>query len=144
MTFQTDFLNDAGAYLDNTGFGTYALDRPYTDADNNPIYWDRLGAQDRCTALTLYPVDTTAGTEETWGLQVRVRGRPNNRADTKNLTDDADDALDGLQRVEWGGAKVVQVRYQSGTNLGEDSNRRMEATRNYYIQLTRATAHRTD
>lgn len=144
MSFQLDALIDIANYLESVGFGTFDLNGTGYATAENPIHFDQYGAEDQATVLTLYPVDTTAGTDATWGLQVRVRGRPGNRADTKNLTDESDNALDGLQGVVWGGAQVVQVRYQGGGNLGPDSNRRMEATRNYYIQLTRATAHRTD
>lgn len=144
MTFQTALLNDIGKYLNDAGFGVYATGRTYTAADNNPIYWDSLGAFDKSTALTLYPVDTTLGSLARIGLQVRVRGRPGNRADIKNLTDAADDALHGLQRVTWGGADIILVELAGGGNLGEDSNRRQDATRNYYITYTRATAHRSD
>lgn len=144
MTFQIDMLTSISEYLESVGFGTFDMAGAGYSTAENPIHWDQYGAEDRATVLTLYPVDTTAGTDAVWGLQVRVRGKPGSRADTKNLTDKADDALDGLQGVVWGGAQVVQVRYHGGGNLGVDANRRMEASRNYYITITRETSHRSD
>jgi hypothetical protein len=145
VSFETDLLTAIGEYLEAQGVGLYDLTGAGYSTAVNPIYWDTLpSTPDRGTAMTLYPLGPPNGTLHEIGLQLRIRGRPNNRVDTKTAADNADNALDGLERVQWAGVEIVHVWRQSGTSLGPDSNNRIEVTRNYYLQYSRETSHRSD
>lgn len=145
MSFQTELLHDIGVYLDSVGAATYNEAGTFYQQAENPLYWDLLPSDlDRATAMSIYPLGGDDGTLSTVAVQFRHRGRPNNRADTKHLSDAVESALNGLERVFWGGVEVIRVWRQSATVLGPDKNNRQEATQNYYIQYTRATNLRHD
>lgn len=145
MSFQTDLLHAIGAHLDAAGAATYNEAGTFYNVADNPLYWDLLPeSPDRGTAMSIYFHGDDEGTLSLIGVQFRTRGRPNNRADTKNLSDGIDDALNGLERVVWAGADIIRVWRQSAANLGPDKNGRQEVTRNYYVQYTRGTALRRD
>jgi len=144
MTFENTLLNALGEYLDSAGAGLWDPDTPYQPTDT-AITTDTLPLKvDKAIVMTLYPVQDEGTTDSIVGLQLRIRGKPNDRTSSKTILDNCFDALHGLQDVELGGIPVIWVWRQSGANLGPDSSDRLEHTANYYLQLTREGTHRND
>jgi hypothetical protein len=100
---------------------------------------------DRIVTLAAYPV--AAGyvglSDITVGIQVRLRGGTDPR-DCDDLADDIFDLLDSTSHLTLGGIAVVQLYRQSYASLGQDGNRRWEASHNYYADAMRPTSNRTD
>ena len=140
--FRLSLLGAIGQYLQAQGVGKWTTPWAATDT---AISVDVLPASpDKAIALTLYPVANPGGTDMVLGLQLRIRGKPNNRTEDKDLLDKAEDALHGLRNTTLGGVPIVYVEHRSGASLGTDSANRNEHTQNYYITLTREGLNRTD
>ena len=144
MGFQTDLLTGLGEYLHAGNVGMWKPSGTYASADT-AISIDTLPTSpDKGIGMTLYPVTDSGGTDTVMGLQLIIRGSPNNRNTVKDIVDRAFDALHDLQAVELGGIPIVRIWRQSGANLGPDGNNRQQASENYYLQLTRTGTHRRD
>ena len=140
--FRLSLLGAIGQYLQAQGVAKWTT--PWSATDT-AITLDALpSSPDKAIALTLYDVEHTAGTDTVMGLQCRVRGKPNNRTEDKDLVDGLFDALHGVEHTTWGGIPIVRVWHQSGAYLGTDTANRPEHSHNFYIQLTRTGTHRDD
>jgi hypothetical protein len=141
MGFQTTLITQVGAVLVAAGVGKM------TGAGSNDvlIVSDQLPqSPDRAIAISTYPVQDDATTDSIIGVQLRVRGKANDRASTKDILDGCFDTLHGIENTVWAGIPIVRVWHQSGANLGPDTGNRLEATANYYIQCTRPGPNRED
>ena len=140
--FRLSLLSSIGQYLQEKGVGKWSTPWAATDtAISLDVY---PSAPDKAIAMTLYPVASPGGTDIVMGLQLRIRGKPGNRTEDKDLLDKAEDALDGLTGVTWAGIPIVLVKLVSGASLGTDGNNRNDHTQNYYITLTREGLNRQD
>lgn len=145
MGFQTNLLTALGEYLHAENVGRWLSGGGSYSPSDTALVVDTLPASpDKGIGMTLYPVEDKGTTDSVIGLQLIVRGSPNNRATVKDITDRAFDALHDLQAVTLGGIPVVRIWRQSGANLGPDSNNRQQASENYYLQVTRTGANRRD
>lgn len=102
-------------------------------------------APDRIITIADYPVptDLRGMQDHTIGLQFRLRGTNDPRV-CSDLGDAIFAELDSLGRATLNGIAVVDAWRQSYTSLGQDANRRWEASHNYYFAAMRATTTRTD
>lgn len=142
MGFTVNLITGIGELLGTAGVGKWG--GPFVTTDT-AIVIDSLGSTpDKGIALTLYDVEHTALTDSVMGLQCRVRGRPNNRTDAKDILDALFDTLHDLKNTEIGGVPIVRAWWQSGANLGPDTANRPEHTANYYLQITRTGTRRED
>lgn len=140
--FRLGLLGAIGQYLQEKGVGRWTTPWAATDtAISLDVY---PSAPDKAIAMTLYPVASPGGTDLVLGLQLRIRGKPNNRTEDKDILDKAEDALDGLNGITWAGVPIVLVKLQSGASLGMDANNRPDHSQNYYLTLTREGLNRTD
>lgn len=140
--FRMSLLGAIGQYLQEKGVAKWTTPWAATDT---AISVDVLPATpDKAIAMTLYPVSNPGGTDMILGLQLRIRGKPNNRTEDKDILDKAEDALHGLSGITWAGIPIVHVEHRSGSFLGTDSANRNEHTENFYITLTREGLNRTD
>jgi hypothetical protein len=147
--FRLSLLGAIGQHLQAQGVAKWTTPWALTDT---AITVDALPAgstgtpasPDKAIALVLYDVEHSAGTDTVMGLQCRVRGKPNNRTEDKDLVDGLFDALHGLENITWGGVPIVRVWHQSGAYLGTDTANRPEHSHNFYIQLTRTGTNRSD
>jgi hypothetical protein len=100
---------------------------------------------DRIITLAAYPVGggTPGIADTTTGIQARFRGGTDPR-DCDDLADAIHDLLDSATNLTLGGVRVVQLYRQSYASLGQDTNRRWEASHNYYVEAMRPTLNRTD
>ncbi|WP_313816347.1 minor capsid protein [Citricoccus sp.] len=145
MAFQTEFLTALAGRLHTNGAATYRPAGGYV-AGEVGLYFDQLAtAPDRGIALSMYGVDDNTGTtDSTIGVQARIRGRRNNRADVKDIADALFEDLHDAVHYQLGGTPVVRSWQQSTTSLPPDGNNRQEATVNYYFQINRTSPHRRD
>lgn len=140
--FRLSLLSSIGQYLQSQGVGKWTTPWAATDtAISVDVY---PSAPDKAIAMTLYPVASPGGTDMVIGLQLRIRGRPGNRTEDKDLLDKAEDALHGLSGITWAGIPIVHVEHRSGAYLGQDAANRPDHSSNYYITLTREGRNRTD
>jgi hypothetical protein len=140
--FRLGLLGAIGPYLAAQGVGKWTTPWAATDT---AIAVDVLPATpDKAIAMTLYPVSNPGGTDMVLGLQLRIRGKPNNRTEDKDILDKAEDALHGLTGITWAGIPIVHVEHRSGAFLGTDTANRNEHTLNFYITLTRTGLNRED
>lgn len=142
MGFTTDLVTAIGQHLEAQGAGKWA--GPWASTDTAITVDAFPSTPDKAIALTLYPVASPGGTDVVMGLQLRIRGKPNNRTDDKDILDKADEALHGLKGTTWAGIPIVLVELKSGAYLGTDANNRNDHSRNYYITLTREGLNRQD
>lgn len=140
--FRLSLLASIGQYLQSQGVGKWTT--PWTATDT-AISVDALpSAPDKAIAMTLYHVASPGGTDMVIGLQLRIRGKPGNRTEDKDILDKAEDALHGVRNTSWGGIPIVYVELKSGAYLGTDTANRPEHTLNFYITLTREGLNRQD
>lgn len=140
--FRMGLLGAIGQYLQERGVAKWTSPWAATDtAISVDVY---PSSPDKAIALTLYPVSSPGGTDLVMGLQLRIRGKPGNRVEDKDLLDKAEDALDGLSGITWAGTPIVLVKLVSGAYLGQDANNRPDHSQNYYITMTREGLNRTD
>ena len=149
MAFSVDLLDGLARLIAGTAPEAFRYSPPGetpTGAGPCELHLDALPTTpDRAVALALYPVDTDSGhTTGTWGVQARIRGRPDSRKDVKDDGDMLATVLDNARPEEVSGIPVIRVWLQSGADLPTDENRRQHVTRNYYITLTQSTPHRRD
>ncbi len=142
MGFTVNLVTGLGELLDAAGVGSWG--GPWAAADTALVVDALPASPDKAVALTLYDVQDDATTDSIVGLQCRVRGSAGSRTDAKDILDVLFDTLHDLKNTTLGGAPIVRIWKQSGTNLGPDSANRPEHTANYYIQLTRTGSHRED
>ena len=141
MDFTFRFLTAAGEYLQAQNVGKWTP--PYSATDF-VVSVDAFGTSDRAIMLNTYPVQDDSTTDSILGLQLWIRGAPKDRQGAKSVADRAFDSLHDLQRVEWGGIPIVRVWRQQQASHGPDANGREEISADYYVQHTRAGAHRRD
>jgi len=142
--FRVRLLTAIGQYLGTAQVGRWMTSGTYLSTDT-AITLDVLPATpDKAIAMTLYPVSDSTGTDTVIGLQLRIRGKPNDRISDKDIVDRAFDALHGVNGITLDGIPIVLIEHQSGAALGPDGNNRLEHTANYYITLTRTGPNRDD
>lgn len=140
--FRLSLLSSIGQYLQEKGVGKWTSPWAATDtAISVDVY---PSSPDKAIAMTLYPVSSPGGTDMVMGLQLRIRGKPGNRTEDKDILDKAEDALHGLSGITWAGIPIVHVELRSGAYLGTDGNNRNDHSQNYYITLTREGLNRQD
>lgn len=147
MAFTFDLLTGLAAYLDTAGVGDWRPDGSAYAAGEVAIVIRGIPQQpDRLITLAPYPVDSTrfrGMADHTLAIQARIRGTTDPRV-CDDLADDIFDQLDSLTGVTLGGVPIVQAWRQSYTSLGQDGNGRWEASHNYYFDVMRPTANKTD
>lgn len=99
---------------------------------------------DRVVVLSAYAVTDNAGlANDITGVQVRCRGTRDPRV-ADDLADAIFDALHGAEHLTLGGIAVPKVWRNSHAPIGVDANGRHETSSNYYLHVTRPSAHRVD
>lgn len=78
----------------------------------------------------------------TTGVQARIRGTTDPRV-CADIGDSLFELLDGAKHLVLGDIRIVQIYRQSYGSLGQDGNKRWEASHNYYVEAMRPTPHRT-
>lgn len=140
--FRLSLLSSIGQYLQEKSVGKWTTPWATTDtAISVDVY---PSSPDKAIAMTLYPVASPGGTDMVMGLQLRIRGKPGNRTEDKDILDKAEDALDGLSGITWAGIPIVHIEHRSGAYLGQDANNRPDHSSNFYITLTREGLNRKD
>lgn len=143
MALLTDLKTGAAAHLAAAAVGAYRPDGSAYLAGETAIVTGRLrDAPDRQIALATYQIPGgLTGADAVYALQARIRGEANDERDADSLVDAVTNALGWVRSVMWGDTAIAQVYLQSGTELGPDAKQRTEHTLNFYVQLTRASAH---
>lgn len=125
--------------LQAAGVGAWQPTGVYPTGAVRPIFMRAVPAKpDRIITVSHYPGHSVFGADDTVeGIQVRNRGPAD---DPRPADDDADAiraALDGLEHVDVGGVHVSLIRWQSGSSMGQDGNRRWEMSQNFYVYTAR-------
>lgn len=131
--------------LDAAGVGTWRATGVYQAGEIAIVIRGIPDAPDRLITIADYPVptDLRGMQDHTIGLQFRLRGTADPRV-CSDIGDAIFAELDSLGRTSLNGIAVVDAWRQSYTSLGQDAQRRWEASHNYYFAAMRATTNRTD
>lgn len=140
-----DLVPGVAQHLASNGIGVWKPASAYLATETGIFDTTVPQSPENAITLTQYPVEHEGhGTGSTFGIQVRARTAGRNPTTTKNLLQQVQNLLDGATHIVLGGITIVQVLWQSGANLGPDSNGRWEAADNYYFQVVNPTLNRTD
>lgn len=139
-------LTGCAEHLAAAGVGMWRTTGIYQPAETGILIRSVPPTPDRIITLAAYPLGTTLQgmADHQTGIQIRIRGVPDDPRDCDDLADAIFDQLDGAYGLRWGGIPVVHIWRQSYTSLGQDSNRRWERSENYYLDTMRPTANNTD
>jgi hypothetical protein len=139
MSYTADVVEGLAELLDEHGLGTYGPpDEPYPTESMAIVLGFMPAAPDAVLCLTPYPVEDTGSTDAITAVQVRMRAGRDPR-DVYRVADAVCDLLHGREHFRLRGVPVALMWRQSETQLGLDSNGRMELSANYYARTTRAT-----
>lgn len=140
----TTLLEGLAAELAGAGIGTWRPDGPYTAGETAIVIRTIPVEPDRLITLSPYRVgDDYPGSQDfVQAVQIRLRGTPDPRV-CDDLADAVFELLDSREHWTCGGIPVVYSQRRSDTSLGQDGNRRWEASHNYALHVMRPTAHRT-
>ena len=142
-TFTRDLLDGMASYLASAvGAWTYHANGIYVPGDTAIIIATMPDKPDRVVTLGPYTVsDAPSLSDSVQGIQLRYRAGPDPR-DVADMTDAGFNALQGLQRQQWGAVTIVDCYRQSGAPMGADQAGRWEHADNYYLTVHRPSAHR--
>ena len=143
MSWTNDLLTMFAVHLDAAGAGTWRPP-PATLQDDIPIVFGALPpGPDRAIALQTYGVDQASddpvNTDGTSGLQVRMRGTPN---DITTVNDTAEAVFDALQGFEHPAAGVLLCTRHIVAPLGQDASGRFERADSYRLMTHHPTTNR--
>lgn len=144
MSWTDDLLAAFSAQLHAAGVATWRPPPGVYQSGETPIVHGALPpSPDEAIALQTYGVDQNAddvnNTDGTLGLQVRMRGTPDDISTVNALADDVFDAFQGL---ELPGVGVLLCTRSISAPLGQDGNARFERADSYRLLTHHATTHR--
>lgn len=140
MSFTVALTRGYAQLLADSGVGVYSTSGVYP-ADKVGIFLGTTPDQpDRAITLMVYPVEETDLTTVTMGLQLRFRG-DRNTSTVEDMADAVFDLLHNREHYTVGGVKVPLSWRQSAAWLGQDANRRVERSENYYLHAERVAPH---
>lgn len=143
MSLLTDLKTGAAAHLAADAVGAWRPDGSAYLPGETAIVTGRLRDDpDKQIALATYHIPNgNSGADVVYAIQARIRGEANDERSADDLAEAVTDSLNGLPYVVWGDTAISQVYLQSGVELGPDASNRTEHTLNFYVQITRHTAH---
>jgi hypothetical protein len=142
VTVTTDVLTGIAQLIADAGLGSWNPGGIYALTDTGVFLKtmpDGTGVPDRCVTLNLIPV--TANVSMPFGqyfLQVACRGQRNKPLDVDDIADPIFDILQGLTGQTFGVTRIAQLRFVSGTPMGQDSNVRWERADRYMADINTA------
>lgn len=131
--------------LHTAGVGTWRATGTYEPSETAIVIRGIPDAPDKVITIADYPVGTSIKgmQDHTIGVQCRIRGTTDPRV-CSDIGDAIFAELDSLGMATLNTIAVVDMWRQSYTSLGQDAQRRWEASHNYYVEAMRASTTRTD
>lgn len=142
MTVTKDVLTGIAQLIADAGLASWNQDGVYALADTGIFLKtmpDGTGIPDRAVTLNLIPV--TADVSMPFGqyfLQVACRGQRNKPLDVDDIADPIFDILQGLTGQTFGVTRIAQLRFVSGTPMGQDGSTRWERADRYMADIDTA------
>lgn len=141
--YTSALLDGIAGLLDGAGVGVFRPDALVQDPDTGIFRGVMPDAPERALAITAYPVVDDDTTNAITGVQIRMRaGRDPDALD--DMADAVWDALHNRRHYDCGGIHVALSWRQSQAWIGQDAQKRMELTSNYYFRTVRSGAHLID
>lgn len=141
MGYTTDLITGIASYLEAQGVGQW---EPVVTVMTGTLITGREppSEPDRVIALAEYPVEDDARLSDAIiGLNVILRGLPDDPRSVLDLRDAVYDALHGLEHFDLGptgnGVRLNLVWRQSATPLSADESGRHRRSENYYLRVNR-------
>lgn len=140
MGITRDLLTGWAERLAAAGVGTWRPDgSPYQPGETAIVIGDLPPQPDRVIGLRAYQV-AQEESDQVWGVQVRVRGRPGDTMDADNVADAVYDVMHYATPGPMGSVAIAFVwRQIGGASLGQDDNRRTERADTYYQHINIST-----
>jgi 5-carboxymethyl-2-hydroxymuconate isomerase len=141
--YTSQLLDGIAGLLQEAGIGLFRPDTVIEDPDTGIFRGVMPDTPERALGLTAYPVEDTDQPNAITGVQIRMRaGRDPDAID--DLADAVFDALHNRQQYNAGDVHVALSWRQSQAWIGQDSQKRMELTANYYFRTDRAGTYLID
>lgn len=140
----SQLIANLAQHLHNAGVGVWRPSGSYASGETAIVVRDIPPSPDRLIVLAPYVVVTAQRDlqDVTVGVQARIRGTTDPRV-CEDISDTLFELLDGAKHVVLGDIRTVQIYRQSYGSLGQDGNKRWEASHNYYVEAMRPTPNRT-
>ena len=141
--YTSQLLDGIAGLLAEAGVGVFRADGVVADPDTGIYRGVMPDSPERALGITAYPVADDDTTNAITGVQIRMRaGRDPDAID--DLADEVFDALHNRRHYDCGGVHVQLSWRQSQAWIGQDSQKRMELTANYYVRADRAGTYLID
>ncbi|MCX4575606.1 minor capsid protein [Streptomyces sp. NBC_01571] len=141
--YTSSLLDGIAGLLAEAGVGVFTPDAVVQDPDTGIFRGVMPDSPERALGITAYPVTDDDTTNAITAVQIRMRaGRDPDAID--NLADVVFDELHNRRQYRIGGIFVALSWRQSQAWIGQDAQKRMELTSNYYFRTTRSGAHLID
>lgn len=149
MGWTSDLLVGLAEHLDAADVGTWRPTGAYLAGEIGITIRGIPQTPDQLITMAPYPLDGDefrGMADHAVAIQFRVRGTqdPRSADDTADAVFELLDSIGTHGQVDLNGVKVVDMWRQSYTSLGQDTNGRWERSENYYLNVMRPTAHKTD
>jgi hypothetical protein len=141
--YTSTLLDGIAVLLDGAGVGVFRPDDVIQDPDTGIFRGVLPDSPEKALGITAYPVADDDTTNTITGVQIRMRaGRDPNAIE--DLADAVFDELHNRRQYRIGGLYVAISWRQSQAWIGQDAQKRMELTSNFYFRAVRSGAHLND
>jgi hypothetical protein len=141
--YTSTLLDGIAGLLDGAGIGLFRPDEVIADPATGIFRGVMPDSPERAIGITAYPVADDDTTNTITGVQIRMRaGRDPDAID--DLADLVFDELHNRRQYRIGGIYVALSWRQSQAWIGQDAQKRMELTSNFYFRTVRSGAHLID
>ena len=141
--YTSSLLDGVGDLLAEAAIGIFDPGHVFTEGETGIFRGVMPDSPDRALGLTAYPVEDSDLTDAITAVQIRMRaGRDPDAID--DMADAVFTALHNRRHYDCGGVHVALSWRQSQAWIGQDTQKRMELTSNYYFRTVRSGAHLID
>jgi hypothetical protein len=141
--YTSTLLDGIAGLLDEADVGVFRPDDVIQDPDTGIFRGVMPDSPEKALGITAYPVADDDTTNTITGVQIRMRaGRDPNAIE--DLADAVFDELHNRRQYRIGGLYVAISWRQSQAWIGQDAQKRMELTSNFYFRAVRSGAHLND
>lgn len=139
-----DLVEGFAQHLADAGVGVWSPDAPYGADDVAIVYGTERPIPNQQVILNWTDLDQHPEITQSAGmLQVTVKGLPNDRGSTDDLSYAAFAALHGVTQLPLGAALVVQCLRRNSVPMGQDDHLRVERADHYDVDVEwPPTSHR--
>jgi hypothetical protein len=141
--YTSTLLDGIAGLLDEADVGVFRPDEVIADPSTGIFRGVMPDSPEKAIGITAYPVADDDTTNTITGVQIRIRAGRDPDA-IEDLADLVFAELHNRRKYRIGGLYVAVSWRQSQAWIGQDAQKRMELTANYYFRTVRSGAHLID